>query len=96
MLNYFLSRYATDAVISKATEDIRNVEKGSLKPFYFSQKLWDPTLRCGGIYKEQTLRGFFVEENDLSIGSTMRHWWTDIREAILENLAYQAQFLLDL
>lgn len=48
-------RYATDAVIAKAKEEIKNFEQESLMPFDVFYKLWDLTLRRGGIYNEQAL-----------------------------------------
>lgn len=53
------------------------------------------TLRCAGVYNEQTLLEFFVEGIDLIIRSTM-HRWADSREATLKYLAHQVQYLLEL
>lgn len=89
---YYLSRrYPTDNLIAKADEGIRNFKRDS-----FSQKLWYLTVWCRYIYNKQALRRLFVEGVDHSIHSTMCHQWVDNRETLLEDLAHQAQSVLNL
>lgn len=45
-----VGRYATEAVITKADEEICEFKEGSLTPWDFSQQLCDPTLRFSVVY----------------------------------------------
>lgn len=57
--NHILRRYDTNSVFTNADNEIRNSNQGWLEPWFLSQTLWDLTLRCGGVYSGQTLRGPF-------------------------------------
>lgn len=51
------SPYATNALMCEDIEVNGSFKYGSLTSWEFFQKLWDFTLRCGDVYKEQTLDG---------------------------------------
>lgn len=85
-----LRMYATNVVIAKDIEEIRNFKQVLLTPWDFPLKLWNLSLMCSGVYNEETLPGFLIEKIDLSPRSTMRHWLEDNRKVILEDLAHQA------
>lgn len=53
VVNHLLWLYATDAVIAKDDEKICILKQGLLAP-------WDLTIKCGGAYNEQTVRGFLL------------------------------------
>lgn len=53
-------------------------------------------VRCGGMYKEQTLQGFLEKVIDLRTCRTMRCWYVNNREATLGELAHQACSVLNL
>lgn len=91
-----LRRYAADATIVNAEADVSNFNEGSLTQCNFSEKLRVLTLRFGGIHTEQMLRGLLVEGINFWIHCIIRRWGTDSREANLDDLAQQTQFLLDL
>lgn len=46
--------------------------------------------------EKQTLRGLFVEGNDLRICNLVRRWWAYNQDGTLEGLAHHAQTLLHL
>lgn len=96
VVNHLLRCHATDAVMPKGDDEIRNLKQRSWTLRDFSQRVWDFTLRCEAVYNKQTLRGFFTEGFVLAILSIMWHWWANNREATLEGLAHLAKFLLNL
>lgn len=50
--NHLLRRYATNAVIVKADEEICNFEQGLLTPQDFSQMFLGLTIRSGDLYNK--------------------------------------------
>lgn len=44
VVSHILRQYATDAVIARADEKIRNLKQGSSTMWDFFQKIWDLTL----------------------------------------------------
>lgn len=94
IVNQLLRCYTTDTPIAKADEKIHNFRQGLLALRDISQNLLDLTLRFSGVYNEQTLIGFLVEDIFLSIRSIMCRWWAGSRGATLEYLMCQVRYLL--
>lgn len=82
-----LSRYVTDTVIAKADDDIWKFKQSSLTLQDFSQMLCTPTLTFGGIYNEQTLRGFSSRK---SSSASAAH--CDVRRKITDKLYLRTSF----
>lgn len=74
VVSHKFRRYDTAAVNAKDDEEIRNFKQGLSTTLDFSQKVWDLTPRCGGVYNEQTLRGIFVEDIYFGFRNTIRRW----------------------
>lgn len=53
-------------------------------------------MRCGGINNKQKFWRFFFDGIQISIDSTMRRWTTDSPDATFDELAHQAQSLMNL
>lgn len=53
VVNYLLTIYATDDVITEAEADILNFKQTqSMTAMCYSQQLWEKALRCGKVYHE--------------------------------------------
>lgn len=96
VVNHLIGRYSTNPVIAKANKDIRSFKQCSLTPWDLSEKLWDLTLTCEDVQKEQTLPELFFGIINIRTCSIMQCWWANNREATLGDLDHQAQFVLDL
>lgn len=95
-VNQLLRCYEIGAVVPKTKERIFYSKHGSLPPWNFTNILCDLSLTCDGLYKEETLRGFFVENIDFGIRTTVRIWWAGNCETPVQDTAHQAQSLFDL
>ena len=91
IVNYLLKTYASDDVIAEAEEGLRHfVQAPGMTELDFATKLTLKVLRCGHVYNEAKMIGFFIEGLNESIRSSVRSYWGENPAADLSTLARKA------
>lgn len=96
VLNYLLTRYATDNVVPEADDIIVKSKEKIVSVVRSLPNIWDLLLDSGNIYNDEIVRRYCQKSIAQSLYNSMHQVWADIGTATLEDFAHRAQSKLSL
>ena len=88
IVNYLLRTYADNQTISRTNgEIIRLTQRDNQSPVKFKNFLWSKMSRCGCVYSQEQMIGFFIEGCNTRIRNLVRTKFEEKKDMTLTKLA---------
>ena len=88
IVNYLLRTYADNQTISRTNgEIIRLTQRDNQSPVKFKNFLWSKMSRCGYVYSQEQMIGFFIEGCNIRIRNLVRTKFEEKKDMTLTKLA---------